>query len=285
MSKTVSIPLKAHYAQGSTTIARCWRFERKDGVVIAVTNCARDILWNGEVYKAKDGVNPSAIEQQSGGATNNSEVAGALAASGITEQDILKGLWDGALVTIFEVNYRDLTMGRMLLPGHSIGQTQAGRSNFRAEVRGLEQALQLVTGEVYSPNCPANFGDARCKKDLGPLTVTGTVTDATSRRVFVDTSRSEADDWFGGGLVIWITGDNAGASMEIADYSSDTFSLALPMPSNIAVGDTYQAIPGCRKRWVEDCVTKWANGNNFRGFPHVPGGDKVLGLGGTQGNA
>jgi hypothetical protein len=36
------------------------------------------------------------------------------------------------------------------------------------------------------------------------------------------------------------------------------------------VGDQYEMIPGCRKRFGDDCVTKWANGRNFGGHPHVP---------------
>jgi len=55
------------------------------------------------------------------------------------------------------------------------------------------------------------------------------------------------------------------------------------MPFNVAVGDTYSVVPGCRKRFEEDCVAIWANWVNYRGFPHVPGGDKMLGLGGTEG--
>jgi hypothetical protein len=43
------------------------------------------------------------------------------------------------------------------------------------------------------------------------------------------------------------------------------------MPYTVAGGNTYSVIAGCTKRFAEDCVTKFANGVNFRGFPHVPG--------------
>ncbi|MCY1556072.1 hypothetical protein D9M68_927870 [compost metagenome] len=35
-----------------------------------------------------------------------------------------------------------------------------------------------------------------------------------------------------------------------------------------SVGDQYEMIPGCRKRF-EDCGA-WANKRNFGGHPHVP---------------
>ena len=47
------------------------------------------------------------------------------------------------------------------------------------------------------------------------------------------------------------------------DVYSDTYT--------VAAGNTYSVIAGCTKRFSEDCVAKFANGNNFRGFPHVPG--------------
>ncbi|MNL23334.1 hypothetical protein D3C87_1447180 [compost metagenome] len=71
--------------------------------------------------------------------------------------------------------------------------------------------------------------------------------------------------------------------MEIYSFESGVFVLHLPLPYAVAVGDNYSVTPGCRKRFTEDCRTKWANTNNFGGFPQVPGSDKVLGLGGTEG--
>lgn len=284
MSKTVSIPLKAEYAKGTTTIARCWRFERRDGQVVTVTTCARDLLISGEIYRSKEGVNPTALEQQTNAAVPNSEITGAMSEESVTEADLVAGKWDGAFVTIFEVNYRDLSMGWMNLQTGTIGDVKAGRSAFNAAVRGISQALQQVVGEVYQASCPATFGDARCKVNLVPITVTGALTSVASRRTMTDSGRGEVADYFGGGLLRITNGDLAGAEMEIADFVGGVFSLVLPFPSNVPVGATYEAVPGCRKRYTEDCRIKWANWVNHRGYPHVPGGDKILGLGGTEGS-
>ena len=53
------------------------------------------------------------------------------------------------------------------------------------------------------------------------------------------------------------------------------------MPYAIAIGDTYTGIAGCRKNFTDDCVTKFANGVNFRGEPHVPGNDQLAKVGGA----
>lgn len=282
--KSRSIALAAHQALGSTTIARCWRFERRDGLIVAVTTCARDLLIDGDVYKSKYGLNPTAIAQEASAAVSNSEVNGTMAAESVTEEEIFSGLWDGAFVTVFEVNYRDLSMGILWLQSGNIGDVKAGRSNFTAEVRGLTQRLQKVVGRVFTKDCPWLFGDPdTCRKDLGPLTVTGALTSFTSLRAFADSTRAEASDYFGAGLITFTGGANAGVAMEIYSFAAGAFVLHLPLPYNPTVGDTYSLTPGCRKRWDEDCRTKWSNGNNFGGYPHVPGGDKVLGLGGTEG--
>ncbi|MDP9991960.1 putative phage protein (TIGR02218 family) [Variovorax boronicumulans] len=289
MSKTVSIPLKAEYAKGTTTIARCWRFERRDGEVVTVTTCARDLLINGEVYRSKEGVNPTSIAQEASSAVSNSDVTGTMAAESVSEAELFAGLWDGAFVSVFEVNYRDLSMGTMQLQSGSIGDVKAGRSAFTAEVRGLTQRLQKVVGRVYTAGCPWVFGSIgsayvpACNIDLGPLTVTGTVTSAASLRDFTDSALAQPSDYFGAGLITMTSGENENVQMEVYSFDAGRFVLHLPLPYTVAVGDTYSVTPGCRKRFTEDCRNKWANTNNFGGFPQVPGSDKVLGLGGTEG--
>jgi uncharacterized phage protein (TIGR02218 family) len=284
MSKTISVALKAHYGLNSTTISRQWRFERRDGEVVRVTTCARDLLINGEVYRAKEGLNPTAISQEATAAVANSEVNGTMAAESVDEEELFAGLWDGAFVTVFEVNFRDLSMGILSLQSGNIGDVKAGRSAFTAEVRGVTQSLQKVVGRVFTKGCPWKFGDPdTCRKDLAPLTVTGSLTAFTDLRTFTDSTRAEVADYFGAGVITFTSGENDGFSMEIYSFGSGVFVLHLPLPFNPAVGDTYSLTPGCRKRFDEDCRTKWGNGPNFGGFPLVPGSDKVLGLGGTEG--
>lgn len=290
---TMSAQLKADYAAGTRTIARCWRLERRDGLVRTVTNIDENITYLGEVYEARPGVSPAAMQQAPDASVANSEIVGAMATDSIEEDEIVAGLWDGAFVTIFELNYRALSHGRAIIGTGTIGNVQAGRLTFNAELRGLAQYLQQVIGELYTKNCQATLGDNNCRVDLGPFTETGTLSAAASRRVVTDSARGEAADWYGAGVLTMIDGLNAGISMEIAEFTGGEFQLALPLPFNPSIGDQYQVVAGCRKRHarnllnpagVSDCKDKFDNVINFYlGFPFVPGGDKVLGLGGTEG--
>jgi uncharacterized phage protein (TIGR02218 family) len=88
--------------------------------------------------------------------------------------------------------------------------------------------------------------------------------------------------YFDNGKLTWLTGANAGLAMEIKTYTAidGKFVLYLSMPYPIELGDTYTVVPGCKKRFKDDCQTKFSNTINFRGEPHVPGNDAMLKVGG-----
>jgi uncharacterized phage protein (TIGR02218 family) len=284
--KTISIALDGHYAQGSTTIARCWKATRTDGFILAVTTCTRDLLVDGLVYRAAQGFDPRAISQEASAAVMNTEVFGSLNDAEMAEVEFEAGKWDNCEVEIFEVNYRAVSEGKLTLATMNMGNIAVTRAAFKAEMRGLTERLQKTLGRTVTKGCPYVLGDpATCKVDLAPLTVTGTLTSVTSRRTFADSTRTEPDDWFGAGVVTMTSGENAGQSLEVYDFDGDTgtFTLHLPYAFNPAEGDTYEATPGCRKNFTPDCVGKFANGNNFGGFPFLPGNDRAFGLGGTEG--
>lgn len=276
---TQSTALATHRGLDGTTLAWCWKVTRRDAQVFCFTSADIPLPIDGLMYEASTGFMPSAIEGKADLSVPNLEVNGLLDSESITEDDLRAGRWDGASVELFEVNYLDLSQGVMNLRTGTIGDVRVGRLTFQAELRGLAQALQQPIGELYSPSCAATLGDARCKVDLGPLTVSGALTSVDSARAFADTLRTEADDYFGAGLITWTSGLNTGLQMEVRDYtqSGGTFVLALPMPYTVHVDDTYNLVPGCRKRAILDCKTKFSNIVNFRGHPYVPGNDKVLG--------
>ncbi len=111
--------------------------------------------------------------------------------------------------------------------------------------------------------------------DLAAYTVTGTLTSVTAAYVFADAARTELGDYFSHGLLTFTSGANAGLSMEVREYNAGKFTLFLPMPHAIAIGDAYSAVAGCDK-YVDTCIGRFCNALNFRGEPHVPGMDRVL---------
>ncbi len=86
-----------------------------------------------------------------------------------------------------------------------------------------------------------------------------------------------APGYMDGGTLSWITGQNAGVSMEIKLYDINTTSVILwqRMHFPITAGDTFFYFPGCDKR-RETCWGKFNNIVNFRGEPDIPGLDRML---------
>jgi uncharacterized phage protein (TIGR02218 family) len=291
--KTRSPALATAQSAQTRTTTWCWKATRQDGTVLAVTMLSESLLFEGDLYLPRYGFNPRALGQEASAAVANSQVSGYLSDQ-ITELEFEAGKWDGCTVEMFELNYRDITAGKMRLATFTMGNIKVTRSAFEADVNGLTQKLQKIVGRVVTKGCPWVFGSISpdnwtpaCNKALGPLTVTGTLTAAPDRRTLIDTSRSEANDYFGGGVLTFTSGANAGDSLEISSYDSatKTFVTYMPYLHNPAVGDTYSLTPGCRKRFTEDCRSKWANTNNHGGFDAIPGPDKVIGLGGTEGSS
>ncbi len=291
--KTVSAGLGTHLAGETTTLATCWKCTRTDGVVFGFCDHDRDLVVpagspTGQTYSAATGYTRSAIQTSDALNVDNLDLEGAFDAAGITEADLRAGLWDYATVEIFQVNWADLTLGTLKLRKGTLGQIKAGRYAFNTELRGLTQHLQQSAGRLYGPMCDADLGDSRCGVHLtgspsSPYVVTGAVTSVTSARVFADTSRTEAAGYFDFGLITWVTGLNAGLSMEVKTFTQGSplpgdIALQLPMPYAVAIGDTYSMSAGCDKKKAT-CISKFNNLANFRGFPDVPGSDLVMGGG------
>jgi uncharacterized phage protein (TIGR02218 family) len=92
---------------------------------------------------------------------------------------------------------------------------------------------------------------------------------------FSDSSKTQPNGYFSGGIIRFSSGANNGQSIEIREFSGGRFSLFLPLPNSIVVGDTYTVIAGCDKMF-DTCIARFNNALNFRGEPHVPGTDKLL---------
>lgn len=282
--KTIPAVLLSHLAQTVTT--RCFLAKvecqgQYAGQKYGFTNLDIDVTYDdGDgplLYNSDNGYTPLENTQTSGPDIDETELAGILSDTGITEQQVRAGLFRSAKVTIYRINYNDLTSGRheVIAYGHA-GKTKFERGSWKTEFWPLSELLNQLLGEVYSLTCNAKFGDARCKKAItwaasGTVTSVGTETD----RIFSDTSRTEPDGYFSdhNGIVEWLTGDNAGIEMEIDLYQADsaegTFELLMALPYPIQVGDTYRPRRDCDQLF-ETCRDVHNNVTNNRGHHTMP---------------
>ena len=274
--KPISPALKTHLAGQVTTLSTCWKATLKDGTVYGFTDNVKDLDIDGVVYQAASGYTPSNISTSNNLAVDNLELTGLLDSTLISEADIMAGVWDYAKIDIFQVNYNDLSQGKIHLRSGEIGTIKTGGSVFVSELRGLMQNYQNVIGEVTTVTCRAQFADSRCKLDPALYTVTGSITSIISNRIIADSTRSEANAYFAYGKITITSGANEGLSMEVKTYTSvdGVIELTLPFPFPLQIGDTYSMIAGCNKLF-DTCKT-FNNVINFRGEPHIPGQDKAF---------
>jgi uncharacterized phage protein (TIGR02218 family) len=272
--KTISSNLLEKWQAESTTIATCWRLNLTNGTVMGFTDHDKDIIYDGVTYEAATGFTPTSFEQSGDMSVDGMDIKAFLDSQTITAGDIAAGIYDYAEFRVFKIDWANQDLGIMKIQRGWIGEISRKDDVFVAEIRSLTQAFQQQIGRSYTGQCDAALGDSRCGVTLASYTETGTVTSVTSNSEFTDSSRAEAADYFNYGLLTWTGGANNGRSMEVKDFGSGAFVLFQPMPSNIAVGDTYSVYAGCNKL-LSTCKDKFNNVDNFRGFPHIPGKDAM----------
>ncbi|MDD5585632.1 MAG: DUF2163 domain-containing protein [Alphaproteobacteria bacterium] len=275
--KTLSPAFQAHLDGELTTLAELVKITRTDGAVKAFTTHDADLTVDGVIYNADGSFSPGVLENAASLKENSFEISGILDSEIISEADLKAGLYDNARIDIFIVNWADVTQGAVQMRRGWLGEVTLAGGKFVAELRGLHDLLQRRVGDVYTPECRYDLGDARCMADSEALKVTGAVTGVINDSAFVDYMRGEADGTFNYGKLVWTSGANQGVGMEVRNWDAlnQTFSLWLPMPNPISVNDAYEVYPGCDKRF-STCKAKFNNAVNFGGFPHLPGLDKIL---------
>lgn len=168
--KSIPAGLLAHYQQETTSIAMLWKVTRTDGVVLGFTDHDEDITVGGVTYEAASGFNPSDVETRSELNVDDLQVEGSLDSPAITEADLIAGVWDYAAVEIYRVNWNDTTQGVEKVRRGWLGEVSATDYKFKAELRGMFQALQQQIVELSTAQCRAVLGDSRCKVRLQPDT-------------------------------------------------------------------------------------------------------------------
>ncbi|NJM33991.1 MAG: DUF2163 domain-containing protein [Rhodomicrobium sp.] len=280
--KTLPPGLQAHLDSGATTLAWCWRVIRADGTVYGFTDHDRDIAFDATSFEAASGFAGTDIRQSIGLSVDNLDATGALQSDRLNEGDLAAGLFDGARIEIWRVNWAAPDQ-RVLMMSGSIGEVKRGETAFTAELRSLAHALDQQQGRVYQYACDATLGDARCGVDLATPAYTGSgiVSAATNTYAFTASGLDTFDNgWFVGGFLTWTGGANEGRSMEVKRHVSKESGLAeielwRSMPASIGASDAFTIRAGCDKIYAT-CKSKFFNGVNFRGFPHIPGNKYVL---------
>jgi uncharacterized phage protein (TIGR02218 family) len=268
---------------GAASLCTCWLLTRADGTKLGFTDHDRDLVLAGTPCAAATGWTAGAAETELGVKAGTATTTGALDPNvlesvAITEADIAAGRYDGAVVEAWRADWTAPETAVLLWRGTIARLVRTGAA-FTAEIEGPLWRLQRAAGRLYGKGCDARLGDARCRADVSGAAFNGVgavVSADGDRRLVVSGLAAFAAGWFGGGLLTWTTGANAGAVQTVAGHLVGETGVVLVLEEaalqGVAAGDAFTVVAGCDKAF-STCGSKFSNLANFQGFPDIPGDD------------
>ncbi|MFO1167551.1 MAG: DUF2163 domain-containing protein [Rhodoblastus sp.] len=273
--REMSLQTAAAFAADATTLCRCWRLTRRDGAVLGFTDHDRDLSFASVVFRAATGLDAAQAESAAGFAVSGGEVHGAFDDAALVDKDLEAGLYDGASVEIWLVDWSDMSR-RVLMDIATIGEVRRTEFSFVAELRSLAHRFDEEQGRQFQRNCAADLGDARCKIDRNvPVYSTGaTVAVLENGSIVVTTDASFEPGFFTDGALVASGGESYRIKLHEKAAAGDRIVLWNATSTSLAAGMRVTLKAGCDKS-PESCLRKFDNIVNFRGFLHMPGNDVV----------
>lgn len=280
MNRSQYTDLYNRLASTRTKYTECIKITRNDGAIFRFTAHDADLKIQEAdskfyTYKAADSFILTALENQSGLVVSNMDVDAIVTDDAIEEGELIAGLFDHANVELFIAYWAGQSIGTLPLRTSWIGEIILKGSQFRADLRGIAQKLQQVFIQTTSLECRWSFCDVKCGLPKSAYTRTVTITSVESNDTFVANILTNDQNKFQWGLATWVTGNNAGGSMEIIRNYNTRIQLFLPMPFNISPGDQVQLVYGCDKTFTT-CNNIYDNIDRFGGEPFLAGSDLLI---------
>lgn len=251
-----------------STLAFCWRLERRDGAGVALTSHDRPLAIEGIRYEPAPGMTPAAISSEIGLEARASEISGALSSYAISETDAMAGRWDGAALKLFVFDWESHTIAEPLIEGE-LGQLSSKDGAFEADLLGVASRLERPVCPMTSPSCRAELGDERCRVDMAGRRLRAKITAVAAHTMSID---RPIDDRFQFGQVRILAGPANGMCRIILGVDGQQLHLRTALSIDVDTGTPVELVEGCDKS-LSTCSARFANAINFRGEPHLPGND------------
>ncbi|MGZ9098274.1 MAG: baseplate hub domain-containing protein [Brevundimonas sp.] len=163
--RTLPAELATRIESGAASLCHAWVLRRTDGAELGFTDHDRDLTVDGVVCRAASGWTAGAAESAAGLGAGSATVAGGLDDARINDADIEAGLYDGASVALWRVDW-DRPDLKVRLWTATLARLRRDGRGFIAELEGPLAKLERVVGRTYGRACDAMLGDGRCGVDL-----------------------------------------------------------------------------------------------------------------------
>lgn len=285
--RDIPADLANHIAGEATTLARAFVVRLADGTALGFTDHDRELVVAGVACRPDSGFEGSAATRHAGFAVGEEEIAGALSDDVICESDLAAGRWDGASVDVYCVNWQEPSQCLKLRTGR-LGEVVRRDGAFRAELRGPAHALTQTRGRLFSRFCDAGFGDGRCRIGLAAWQRAASIAAGSGARIIRLAGIGDlAAGWLDRGTCRFAGGPLSGRTdlieSHIVDADGASLTLRHPLPAIPDAGTGVTVTAGCDKQFAT-CRDRFGNGDNFQGFPHMPGRDFVFSFASADGD-
>jgi uncharacterized phage protein (TIGR02218 family) len=184
-----------------------------------------------------------------------------------------QGALDGALVQLeraFMPTWGDTSAGTVILFAGRVAECEFSRTMVDLKVASYLELLNIqMPRRLWQALCGHVFGSPMCGFNRFSMAVdfaytTGNVVVLGGVPV---TGKPLA---YIGGTVQALSGQNYGVMRTITNWSDgQALAVQRAFPYTPAVGDVFQALPGCDKS-LPTCENTFNNGIHFGGFPYIP---------------
>lgn len=246
----------------------------KNGEVFGFTTLDADITFDDGIdivtYDSANELRPQNIQNVIDYDADNTELLGWF--NQALEKKVLAGVFDRAEITIYRVSYLALDDGAEIVAFGTVGEVAfatKAKERRKVEYVSLRQQLKQTVNEMYSLTCRAQFGDERCKKPLVWENASVAAVSDSPYLKFRITGPVRPNEYFDFGVIEFLTGNNAGATLEVESWTYDgTLQLSFLAPYPVKNGDTLRIRRDCGKTYT-DCMN-YSNIPNMRAEPHTP---------------
>ncbi|MEE8606712.1 MAG: phage BR0599 family protein [Nitrospiraceae bacterium] len=156
-----------------------------------------------------------------------------------------------------------------------IGDYSWNRDQIVGSVRDRwDSANQKFPYYNFQDNCIWKFGSAACGFDTSSVTITLSVDVSSSTQLKImcasgSLTQSYANDFFTFGKFTATGGVNSGQVRTVRAHSGDQLDMSHQF-GGLVNSLSADVFPGCRKRRVTDCASKYDNEVNFNGHEWIP---------------
>lgn len=281
--RTLSEPLTAHLQGAETTLCACWIITRRDGVKLGFTDHDRALTIDATRCEPETGLTGGGSEYSSGLNADSWSADGILSSDAITDDDLRSGVYDRAVIEQWLVNWQSPDQAQRLTRA-LMGEVTIADNRYTIELRSVTALLDRDQTRFFAAECDAELGDSRCGVDVHSTAVAATVVaTGDNNRLTLQTDEAIDPALFHDGNLALADGTKA-RMLEISQAATgQQINLVLDRSlAGLQPGAGVALTQGCDKRF-STCKSRFANATNFRGFPHIPGGENALGYADEEG--